>query len=179
MDVKIGKLSVGLFSPTLSVENFKLYNTAEFGGSPFVQMPDLYIEYDRAMARRGRIHLKLVRVDVAEISFVKNKKGRYNFSGLDRLSLQSLDTNQPVAAQMHFAGIDTLNLTLRTARFSTVDSPDQERVINLGIKNQILSIKTEKDLKVAALILDAKSGGALTDVIQTLTGKGPKTGTTP
>jgi len=31
MDVKIGRFSSGLFSPVVTIENFKLYNTPEFG----------------------------------------------------------------------------------------------------------------------------------------------------
>ena len=35
LPVKIGKLSVGLRQPTLSIDNFKLGNSPDFGGSTF------------------------------------------------------------------------------------------------------------------------------------------------
>ncbi len=47
MDVRIGKLELGLFSPTLNVEDFKLYNPAEFGGSPLLDVPDLHVNIIR------------------------------------------------------------------------------------------------------------------------------------
>ena len=46
MEVKIGNLELGLLAPILSVENFTLYNPAEFGGSAFVDVPDLHLEYE-------------------------------------------------------------------------------------------------------------------------------------
>src|SRR4051812_33444689 len=46
MDVKIGRLSSSLFSPDVTIENFKLYNTPEFGGTEFLIIPELHIEFD-------------------------------------------------------------------------------------------------------------------------------------
>ena len=56
-DAKIGKLEVGLLSPKINIENFVLYNPAEFGGSPFLSVPDLHIEYnpDELAFRRLRL----------------------------------------------------------------------------------------------------------------------------
>ena len=87
MDVKIGKLSVGLLSPTFCVEDFTLYNTAEFGGSPFLRMPELYLEYDRPALRCGQLHFKLVRVNLEEIALVKNQSGRFNVAALEKHAL--------------------------------------------------------------------------------------------
>src|SRR4051812_15473543 len=60
MEVKVGSVSVGLMSPVLTIENLKLYNTAEFGGSPFLDMPELHVEYDRGALWSRRLHCKLV-----------------------------------------------------------------------------------------------------------------------
>src|SRR4051794_7978843 len=43
MGVKIGKLSIGLLTPTVTIENFKMYNTAEFGGSQCLDIPELHV----------------------------------------------------------------------------------------------------------------------------------------
>src|SRR5712671_3808479 len=82
MDVKIGRFSVGFFSPTVTVENLKLYNTAEFGGGEFIDLPELHLVYDRAAFRTGKLHLNLVRLNLAEIHLVENKEGRRNFDAL-------------------------------------------------------------------------------------------------
>ena len=72
MDVKIGKFELGLLSPTLSIEDFKIYNTAEFGGSPFLVMPELHVECEGSDLMAHRLHLKLVRFNLAEINIVQN-----------------------------------------------------------------------------------------------------------
>ena len=67
MDVRIGQIDVGLLSPTLTIENLKIYNTADFGGSVFLDMPELHMEYDPHAIRAGQFHFKLVRLDLAEV----------------------------------------------------------------------------------------------------------------
>jgi hypothetical protein len=159
MDVKIEKLSIGLLSPTLKVENFILYNTAEFGGSPFVQVPELYIEYDRAAIRNRKLHIKLLRLNLEEIAILKDKKGQYNFGSLQKDAKTAKNTPKNASQGMEFVGIDTLNLTLQSARLGTVDMPANDQQVNFGIKNQIFhNVKSSKDMAAIAFILAGKSG---------------------
>ena len=58
MDVKIGRFSVGIFSPAVTIEKLKLYNRPEFGGTPFIDMPELHVEYDRAALRSRDLRLR-------------------------------------------------------------------------------------------------------------------------
>ena len=81
MDARIGQVDVGLLSPTFTIENFKLYNTADFGGSIFIDMPELHLEYDPLAIRSGKLHFKLVRLDLAEVALVQDKKGRVQRAG--------------------------------------------------------------------------------------------------
>src|SRR5262245_22829621 len=62
LDVRIGRLEVGLSSPRLVMEDFKLYNSAEFGGSPLVEIPELRMEYDPTALATCRLHLRLLRL---------------------------------------------------------------------------------------------------------------------
>ena len=48
MDAEIGKFSVGLTEPTVTIQNFKLYNPPDFGGTPFLDIREIHVEYDRA-----------------------------------------------------------------------------------------------------------------------------------
>lgn len=162
MEAKIGKMSIGLLSPTVTIENFKLYNTPEFGGSQCLDIPELHIEYDVQAARAGKVHLRLVRFNMAEVDILQDKKGHSNFDQLQKRNAAVLN-GKPVPAKpgtpaskppFQFTGIDTLNLTLQKAHFARIDAPHQERDINFGIKNQVFhNIKTEADMMgVAALI---------------------------
>ena len=60
MDVKIGKLSTSLLSPVATIENLTLYNTAEFGGTPFLHIRELHIEFDREALAHRELHFNRV-----------------------------------------------------------------------------------------------------------------------
>jgi len=78
MDAEIGKISMGLLTPTATVENFKLYNSPDFGGTPFLKISELHIEYDRAALARHEIHVILARFNLDEFDIVKNEAGQTN-----------------------------------------------------------------------------------------------------
>src|SRR6185295_8489860 len=54
MDVSFGKLDAGLFTPTVNLEDFKLYNLPTFGGGPFITIPEMRAEYDFGAATDRR-----------------------------------------------------------------------------------------------------------------------------
>ena len=157
MDARIGQVDVGLLSPTITIENFKLYNTADFGGSVFIDMPELHLEYDPLAVRSGKLHFKLVRLDLAEIALVQDKKGRLNVRDLENRSRAASGGKKSSADDFKFTGIDTLNLTLGKFRLSNLASGREEE-IQFGIKNQIShNVKTEADLSGLSLFLAARA----------------------
>src|SRR5258708_17164575 len=70
LDVKIGKFEVGLLNPKVTIENLVIYNSAEFGGSPLIDMPELHVEYDRDALFANKLHFKLVRFNLAQLNIV-------------------------------------------------------------------------------------------------------------
>jgi uncharacterized protein involved in outer membrane biogenesis len=80
MDVKIGSFSVGILSPVVDIAKFKLYNPPEFGGTPFLDVPELHVEYDPVALAGGKIHIKLLRLTLAELNVVKNGTGHTNLA---------------------------------------------------------------------------------------------------
>jgi uncharacterized protein involved in outer membrane biogenesis len=160
LETRIGQIDVGLLSPTITIENFKLYNTPEFGGSVFIDMPELHLEYDPAGIRSGKLHFKLVRLDLAEIALVQDKKGRSNVQDLERRSREVSRHKKSSGEELRFTGIDTLNLSLGKFRLSNLASGrDQE--INFGIKNQIShNVKSDADLAGLSVLLAARTAAA-------------------
>jgi uncharacterized protein involved in outer membrane biogenesis len=78
MDVEIGSLKIALTSPTVEIQNLKIHNSPDFGGTPFLDIPEIHVEYDRAALARREIHLKLLRFNLGELDIVKNQAGRTN-----------------------------------------------------------------------------------------------------
>ena len=156
MDVKIGKFSVGLLSPVVTIEEFKLFNTAEFGGTPFVDIRELHIEYDREAMAYRELHIKLLRLSVTEINVVKNDLGRTNL-----LALQSQPTNA-AASDIKFLGVDVLNLSIGKMRFIDLKNRSRDRELYPNLQNQVFkNIKTPGDLYGVLIILWLRSGGGI------------------
>src|SRR6185503_5385568 len=84
MDAKIEKMEVGLMTPTVNLEGLKLYNNPDFGGKTFLEMPELRMEYVPDDIRGGKLHLKTVRLHIAEVHIVKSKDGRTNFEEVQK-----------------------------------------------------------------------------------------------
>src|SRR5690242_6421016 len=78
LEVKIDKLEVGMFSSIINMEGFKIYNSPEYGGAPFIDLPELHVEYDRDALALRKFHLNLVRFNLAEVLVVEGKDGKTN-----------------------------------------------------------------------------------------------------
>lgn len=145
MDVKIGALHVNLTQPVFNLENFVLYNTAEFGGGTFLDVPDLHLEFYPDATKR-ELRLKLVRLNVRELNIVESLQGHTNITSmagaLETLQVQRTNSNERV-----FKGIDTLNLSVGKVRYINMRIPKRNQEINLALHNEIVqNVRTWEDM---------------------------------
>jgi len=164
MDVKIGRLSSGLFSPVVTIENFKLYNTPEFGGTEFLIIPELHIELDSDALEAQRIKVKLVRFNLAELDIVKNKAGQTNVvTMLAKMPKGKLAPHgiRIGGKKFDFESIDVLNLSLGRMRFIDLNDRSKDRDVVLNLDDQVFNnVKTEGDVYSILLLIWLRSGGA-------------------
>jgi len=146
MEVKIGKFEAGLLSPTLSIEDFVLYNKPEFGGGPMLDMPELYMEYDVQDMAQKKFHLKLMRINLRQINVVESGLGQTNmFDFLKNFSLP--DFSKPRTNRTEFGLIETLNLSLGKLKVTNLTNPALNQDIQIGLKNEILrNVRSDEDL---------------------------------
>jgi uncharacterized protein involved in outer membrane biogenesis len=158
MDARIGSVDVGLLTPTITIEKFRLYNTPDFGGSLFIDMPELHLEYDPAAFRSGALHFKLVRLNLAEMALIQDKKGRVNVQVMGKKTQAASGKAKASSGKFNFTGIDTLNLTLGKLRTYNL-ATDRGQEIDFNITNQISrNIKSTADLAGLNFLLMARSG---------------------
>ena len=149
MDAKIEKMEIGLATPTVNLEGLKLYNTADFGGGTFLEMPELRVEYVPGDIRDGKLHFKTVRLHLAEVNIKKNKKGKTNIDLMQKeakkkSSGQKNKTNTP---GVDFGGIDTLYLTVGRIKITDEGDSRNNDVIEVGIKEEVgKNLKTEEQI---------------------------------
>ena len=142
MDAEIGSLSFGLLEPKATLENFKLYNPADFGGTLFLDVPELHVEYDRATLRRRELHITLLRLDLKELDVVKNEAGKTNIFTIAGTVVPSKTGGGREFAPLNgdkFTGIDVLNVSIGMAKFIDLKNPQRNRAVLLNIQNQILT----------------------------------------
>ena len=148
LPVKIGKLTVGLRRPTLSIENFKLGNSPDFGGSTFIDVPLLRIQYDLPTLRARRIHLNTVLLNLGELHIVQNKNGRTNLQALQEQQKQKSSASASGESGLEFTGIDTLRLTIGRLKFSSDKNSALNKETYVGYKNEtVKNVKSLKDLE--------------------------------
>lgn len=164
MDVKIGRFSSGLFSPVVTIENLKLYNTPEFGGTEFLIIPELHVEFDADALAQQRLRIKLMRLNLSELDVVKNLAGQTNIVTMlgktpkGKLAPHGIHVG---GNKIEFQSIDVLNLSLGRMRFLDLKHPEKNREVQINLENQVFSnVKTEDDLNGVLIMLYLRSGGA-------------------
>ena len=148
LPVKIGKLSVGLRQPTLSIDNFKLGNSPDFGGSTFIGVPLLRVQYDLAALRSRRIHLNTVFLNLGELHIVQNKDGKTNLQALQKRAKEKSSSAGSGEATVEFEGIDTLTLAVGRLKFTSAKNEARNEEAYVGYKNEtVKNVRSFKDLE--------------------------------
>jgi uncharacterized protein involved in outer membrane biogenesis len=156
MDVKIGRFSIGLLSPVVTIENFKLYNTPEFGGTPFLDIPELHLEYDRVAFARRQLRITLLRLNLAELTLVRNDRGKTNIASFAAAPPRAVKPTNMV----QFVGVDVMNLSVGKAHFIDLNNPGKNREFKANLQNQVFrNVKTTGDLYGVLILLWLRSGG--------------------
>jgi len=163
MDVKIGKFSSSIFSRAVTIENLRLYNTAEFGGAPFLQIPELYIECDAAAFAQRKLRIKLARLNLAELCVVKNDAGQTNLFSI-RNQLEGHGTNKNAFSELlggfDFSGIEVLNLSIGKVKFVDLKDAKKNREVRVNLENQIFkNVKSNEDIDTILFMIWLRSGG--------------------
>jgi uncharacterized protein involved in outer membrane biogenesis len=167
MDAEIGRLNLALMAPTLEIQNFKIHNPPDFGGTPFLDIPEIHVEYDRPALARGEIHITLLRFNLGELDIVKNQAGRTNiFSlGVPLPTKKSTGSSTTTLADfkkqtgLDFKGIDVLNVSIGKLKYIDLQKPQNNREQTIGIENCLMkNVKSPADLAGLGALIALRSG---------------------
>ena len=140
LETKIGRVRIGLLNPRVTVENLVIYNSAEFGGSPLLDLPEVHVEYDFRGLLSRRLHCRLVRLNFASAQVVEDAKGRLNLEALPKPKQASGKSSTSTKTnEFAFAGIDTLNLTMGKIEFVSMKDPSRNETLKLGLHDQLVT----------------------------------------
>ena len=151
METSIGKMQVGIGSPFIRIEKLRLKNTREFGGATFVNIPEIYVEYDRDALVGGKFHATVARFNMSDVNIVRNPAGRTNIYALAEHIEKTRRKKKTKAPE--FNKIDTLTLTLGTARYYDMKTPANNFEFKFFIQNEtVKNVKSERDLNGIILL---------------------------
>ena len=173
MEAEIGKFHFGLIEPVVTIQNLKLHNPPDFGGTPFLNIPEIHVEYDRAALVNNQIHITLLRFNLGELDIVKNEAGRTNiFSlGLALPTKESVAKSKDLAGfkkktGLDFNGIEVLNVSIGTAKFIDLKDPRNNRTQNIGIENCVIKkVKAPADLAGLAVLVILRGGEVFNPIV--------------
>jgi uncharacterized protein involved in outer membrane biogenesis len=166
MEAEIGGFHFGLTQPVVEIKNLQLFNSAAFGGTPFLNIPEIHVEYDRAALAKNQIHITLLRFNLGELDIVKNEAGQTNLFALGA----AMPTPKNVARSngldeikrrtgLDFKGIDVLNVSVGTAKYIDLKDQKNNREQKIGIENLVVkNVQTPADLTGLAVLVALRSG---------------------
>jgi hypothetical protein len=166
MDAEIGRFKLGLLEPTVEIQNLKIYNSTNFAGTPFLDIPEIHVEYDRAALAKKKIRITLMRFNLGELDIVKNQAGETNIFalGLSAPAKKSGGDQTAINFQKQtgydFKGIDTLNISIGKFKYIDLKDPQNNREQTIGLENVVVpKIKSETDLASLAPLIYWHSDG--------------------
>lgn len=155
MDAEIGKFHLGLLEPVVTIKDLKIHNPPSFGGTPFLNISEIHIEYDRDALAKNQIHLTLVRFNLGELDIVRNEAGQTNLFALG-VALPKKGAKDGGNAGLKefkqrtgldFQGIDALNVSVGTFKYIDLIDQRNNREQKVGIDNYVMkNVKTSADL---------------------------------
>jgi len=167
MEAEIGKFSLGLSRPTVTIQNFKLFNPPDFGGTLFLDIREIHAEYDPAALAKRQLHLALLRFNLGELDVVKNEAGKTNlFSLAGPLSVKRTGSKTKAdftrQTGLEFTGIDVLNVSIGTLKFVDLKDQRRNREQKIGIENCVMkNVSQPTDLTGLGLLIAIRGGGFL------------------
>jgi len=149
LEVRLDKLELRPWSGRVRLERLVVHNPADFGGGPLVNIAEVAVEYDPALAKERKLHLNLLRFHLAELHVIVNQEGQSNLDGVRR-TVEAVRRGQRVPrtnAPMEFAGLDMLNLTLGKGTWTDLRQSGTPREFDLGIRNEVVQdVKDAREL---------------------------------
>ncbi len=165
MDAEIGRFKLGLLEPTIEIQNLKIYNPPSFGGTPFLDIPEIHVEYDRAALAKRELHITLLRFNLGELDIVKNEAGRTNVFSLGLALPTTKKSGGNGAAELKrqtgfdFKSIDALNVSVGTLKYIDLKDQRNNRAQNIGIENIVVkNVKSANDIAGLAVLVALRGG---------------------
>ncbi len=152
--VHMDGFSLNIFSSTIRISGFKMYNPNGFPKGILVSFPRINVIYDRAALFKRKLHLLIVEIELKEMGLTKNKEGELNVDSLK--VVQQSKPSEPIPMQ-----IDLLTLGIGKIVYKdyTIGTEPGVRVYDVNIHKSYKNITSAQQLAVLILAEPVKAAG--------------------
>ncbi len=157
LSVDMGGVDIGLLGTNIGVRNVKVFNPPGFPDKVMVQLPELFVDYDLSALAKGKVHLEMVRVNLAELTVVKNAEGKVNVNSLRPVQEQQAAKEKKAApAKQPQIQIDELHLKVGRVVYKdyTQGATPVVKEFNVNIDERLQNI-TSPQAVASAIVMRA------------------------
>jgi hypothetical protein len=144
--VHMDGFQLNIFSSTINISGFKMYNPSGFPQGILASCPKIKIIYDRATLFKQKRHLLLVDIELKEMGLTKNKDGILNVDSLKIVQESKPSPSTPMQ-------IDLLTLSIGRLVFKdyTIGTEPSVRVYDVNRHKSYKGIPTAQQLVLLVL----------------------------
>ncbi len=162
LKLNIRSMNVGVFKSLIGINELQLHNPRGFEDKLMVDLPEIYVDYNLGAIMGGKAHLEEVRLNLKELTVVKNEAGELNLNSLRVVKeaeeveeSEKSDTGKE-KTEMPDIQIDLLELKIDKVIYKDYSkgTPPKEKVFNVKIDEQYENITNPQSF-VRLIILKA------------------------
>jgi uncharacterized protein involved in outer membrane biogenesis len=163
LNVEIGHFELGLATPSIEIQDLKIYNPPAFSNTTFVNIAEIHAEFDRDALLKREFHVTLLRFNLNELNIVKSPDGTTNIFELAKVAPTKSSTGISTPSFKEqtgydFTDIDSLSVTFNKAKYIDLQNPANNREQTIGMTNCLVpNVKSISDLAGVILLIDLRS----------------------
>jgi AsmA protein len=133
--VKVGNLSLGVFSGSVGADQLAIADDPKFSSAPFIQAKSLTVGVElMPLIFSKQLNITKIVIDHPEMTLLRNREGVWNFSSLGK-SAQPAEKTSSTAANVNVAKLDLNDGTVTVGSLSGKRKPIVYNKVNITMRD--------------------------------------------
>lgn len=82
LELSMQRLNIDVINTLIEVKGLELHNPSGYPGKAMFDVPEIYMDIEHEDLFKGKFHAPQMRLDVRELTVIKNEKGKLNLNSL-------------------------------------------------------------------------------------------------
>ena len=150
--IEIGGLKTSFSKSFISIEDMFILNPKGFDDRIMAELPEVYIDYDLPAILKRKIHLQNIKINLKELTIVKEKGDRKNLDQIKSLKKEKTEKQKEKDSRSQGLQIDNLYLKMGKVIYKDYSSGGKPTI-------------TEFDININARYKNLKNADAIMELI--------------